>query len=193
MQAHPGGTTPSGTRCAYPGDTPGPPPPRGPSLVLGIAGVLAAAAAACAAWFGWSWYASAHSAGLADARARDAVLQDAEQAVLNFNTLDYRKAAPGLQLWLDSSTGALHSQLAGSLKQEVTLVQGRKTVTSARILDGAVTQLDAGAGTASVMVAVDVTVTPVKGSPFSERESEVGQLARTASGWKLSALSYPKE
>ncbi len=72
-------------------------------------------------------------------------------------------------------------------------MQGKKTITTAKILDAAVTQLDTAAGTASVMVAVDVTVTPSKGSPFTERESEIGQLTRTASGWKLSALGYPQQ
>ncbi|MGH3170991.1 MAG: hypothetical protein ACRDN0_34615 [Trebonia sp.] len=161
------------------------------NLPLVAASVLAAAAAACAGWFGWSWHSAAHSPALANARARDVVLADAEQAVLNFNTLDYRQASAGLNLWLESSTGALHSQLSQSLKQEVRLVQGKKTITTAKVLDGAVTQLDTGGGTASVMVAVDVTVTPAKGSPFTERESEIGQVARTSSGWKLSSLGYP--
>lgn len=163
------------------------------NLPLAAASALAVAAAACAAWFGWSWHSAEHSPALADARTRDVVLQDAEQAVLNFNTLDYHQASAGLKLWLDSSTGALHSQLSAGLRQEVTLVQGKKTITTAKILDAAVTQLDTAAGTASVMVAVDVTVTPSKGSPFTERESEIGQLTRTASGWKLSALGYPQQ
>lgn len=163
--------------------------PRNP--LLAVATLLAAAAAACAGWFGWSWQAAAHSGTLADARARDAVLQDAEQGVLNFNTLNYHNASAGLRLWLDSSTGTLHSQLSQNLSREIQLVQGKQTITTAKILDGAVTQLDTEAGTASVMVAVAVTVTPAKGSPFTERESEVGQLSRTPSGWKLSALGYP--
>jgi Mce-associated membrane protein len=163
------------------------------NIPLAAAVALAVAAAACAGWFGWSWYSAAHSPALAVARARDAALQDAEQAVLNFNTLDYRHASAGLTLWLDSSTGTLHSQLSSELQEEVKLVQGKKTITTARILDGAVTQLDVTAGTASVMVAVDVTVTPSKGSPFTERESEVGQLTRTQAGWKLSALGYPTQ
>jgi Mce-associated membrane protein len=153
--------------------------------------LLAAAAAACAGWFGWSWQTAAHSASLATARARDVVLASAEQSVLNFNTLNYHQASAGLRLWLDSSTGTLHTQLSQNLQQEVQLVQQKKTITTAKVLDGAVTQLDDGAGTASVMVAVSVTVTPATGSPFTERESEVGQLTRTPSGWLLSSLGYP--
>jgi Mce-associated membrane protein len=159
--------------------------------VLAAAALLAVAAAACAGWFGWSWQTAAHSGALADARARDAVLQDAEQGVLNFNTLNYHNASAGLRLWLDSSTGNLHAGLSSNLQQEIQAVQQKKTITTAKILDCAVTQLDANAGTASVMAAIAVTVTPTEGSPFTERESEVGQLARTPSGWKLSALSLP--
>jgi Mce-associated membrane protein len=159
--------------------------------VLAAAALLAIAAAACAGWFGWSWQAAAHSATLGISRDRDAALQDAEQGVLNFNTLNYHNASAGLRLWLDSSTGTLHSQLSQNLKQEVQLVQSKRTITTAKILDGAVTQLDTGAGTASVLVAVAVTVTPAKGSPFTERESEVGQVSMTSSGWKLSSLGYP--
>jgi Mce-associated membrane protein len=160
-------------------------------FVVTAMAVLALAAAACAGWFGWSWLSAAHSGSLAEARTRDTVLQEAEQAVLNFNTLNYHHAAQGLHVWLASSTGNLHAELAGNLSEEVKLVEQRKTITTARILDGAVTQLATGAGTATVMVAVEVTVTPADGKPFDESESEVGQVARTSSGWKLSTLGYP--
>jgi Mce-associated membrane protein len=159
--------------------------------VLAAMTVLALAAVACAGWYGWSWLSAAHSGSLSEARTRDVVLQQAEQGVLNFNTLNYHQAARGLQVWLASSTGELHSELSQNLSQEVQLVEQRKTITTARILDGAVTQLATGPGTATVMVGVEVTVTPAKGSPVVESESEVGQLARTGSGWKLSALGYP--
>jgi Mce-associated membrane protein len=161
------------------------------NVPLAVISVLAVAAAACAVWFGWSWYSASHSSVLAAARSRDAALADAEQSVLNFNTLDYHQASAGLNLWLDSSTGALHSQLSKNLQQEITLVRSKQTMTTAKILDGAVTQLSESAGTATVMVAVAVTVTPAKGSPFTERESEVGQLTRTSSGWLLDSLGYP--
>jgi Mce-associated membrane protein len=159
--------------------------------LLAVMTAVAVAAAACAGWFGWSWLSAAHSGSLSEARTRDTVLQEAEQGVLNFNTLNYHHAAQGLQLWLASSTGNLHAGLAQNLSQEVQLVEQRKTITTAKILDAAVTQLAAGPGTATVMVAVEVTVTPATGSPFVESESEIGQLARTRSGWKLSGLGYP--
>lgn len=161
-------------------------------LVTGMT-LVATAAAACAGWFGWSWQADSHSATLSAASTRDVVLASAEQSVLDFNTLNYHQASAGLRLWLDASTGTLHSQLSQDLQQEIQLVQQKQTVTTAKILDGAVTQLDTEAGTASVMVAVAVTVTPAKGKPYTESESEVGQLTSTPAGWKLSALGYPNE
>lgn len=161
------------------------------SPLLAVPAVLALAAAVCAAWFGWSWLSAAHSASLAQARTRDTVLAQAEQGVLNFNTLNYHNAAQGLRIWEASSTGQLHSSLSQNLSEEVTLVQQHKTVTTAKILDGAVTQLATGPGTATVMVAVAVTVAPATGKPFTEAEREVAQLSRTPSGWKISGLGYP--
>jgi Mce-associated membrane protein len=156
-----------------------------------VAAALTVAAAVAAAWFGWSWYSADHSGSLAADQTRDTMLQAADQAVINFNTLDYRSPQTGLQLWLASSTGTLHSQISQAMSTEVQTIQQRKTITTARILDAAVTQLDTDAGTATVILAVDVTVTESGASPFSRQESEVGQLTDTSAGWKLSGLSYP--
>jgi Mce-associated membrane protein len=160
-------------------------------LVLAVMTALAVAAAGCAGWFGWSWLSAANSASLAEGRTRDIVLQQAEQGVLNLSTLDYRHAAQGLHTWLASSTGKLHSDLVKNLQQDVKLAKKDKTITTAKILDGAVTQLAVGPGTATVMVAVEVTVTPASGSPSQEVEGEVAQLTRGSSGWKLSSLGNP--
>ena len=50
------------------------------------------------------------------------------------------------------------------------------------------TALNTRAGTASIMVAVQISVTPVSGSPVTKQSRLLGTLARTSSGWKLSAL-----
>lgn len=159
--------------------------------VVSAAAALTIAAVVAAAWFGWSWYSAAHSSSLAYDRTRDTMLQAADQAVINFNTLDYRSPRTGLQLWLGSSTGSLHSQISGEMSTEIQTIQQRKTITTARILDAAVTQLDTDAGTGTVMLAVAVTITDSGSSPFTRQESEVGTLTDTSSGWKLSGLSYP--
>ena len=75
--------------------------------------VLAVLAAVFAAWSGWSLYRASNAGPPASAQLRDQVLQAGEQAVQNFNTLDYRKVAAGLALWEQSSTGALHAEISG--------------------------------------------------------------------------------
>jgi Mce-associated membrane protein len=162
--------------------------PRISDPVLLAATVLVVAAGACAAYFGWSWYRAAHDDALAYSRARDAVLYAAEQGVQNMNTLDYRKVDQGLAAWEDSSTGDLHQELVQGRAQFMAQVQVAKTVTTAKILDGAVTELDDRTGKAGVIVAVQITVTPPSGPPTTKQSRMRAQLTRTPSGWKLSAL-----
>jgi len=156
--------------------------------LLATALVLVVLAAAFAGWAGWSWYSAAHSGPPASAQLRDQVLQAGEQAVQNFNTLDYRKVAQGLSLWEQSSTGTLHDEITAGRAQFTRQIQQTKTVTTARILDGALTLLNARAGTASIIVAVQITVTPASGSPATKQSRLAGRLTRTPAGWKLSAL-----
>ena len=150
--------------------------------------VLAVLAAGFAAWSAWSWYQASNAGPPAPAQLRDQVLQAGEQAVQNFNTLDYRKVAAGLALWEQSSTGPLHTEIIKGRTQFERQIQQTKTITTARILDGALTALNPRAGTASMIVAVQITVTPASGSPVTKQSRLVGTLAKTASGWKLSQL-----
>jgi Mce-associated membrane protein len=108
--------------------------------------------------------------------------------VQNFNTLDYRKVAAGLALWEQSSTGPLHTEIMAGRAQFTRQIEQTKTITTARILDGALTALNPRDGTASIIVAVQITVTPASGSPATKQSRLDGTLTRTPSGWKLSAL-----
>ena len=154
--------------------------------LLAAAAALLAAVVAFAAWSGWSWLSAPRVP--AAVPVRDQALRAGEQAVLNFNTLDYRTIAQGLKLWEQSSTGALHNEVvAGQAAFEQQILQA-KTTTTARILDGALTGLNVQAGTASIIVAVQITVTPASGSAATKQSRLAGQLVRTPAGWKLSAL-----
>jgi Mce-associated membrane protein len=163
-------------------------PEAGRRRLLTGAVVLLVLAAAFAGWAGWSWYSAAQAGPPSTAQLRDQVLQAGEQAVVNFDTLDYRKVSQGLNLWEQSSTGTLHSEIAAGRTQFEQQITQAKTVTTAKILDGALTSLNARAGTATIIVAVQVTVTPAKGTPVVKQSRLAGRLARTPSGWKLSAL-----
>ena len=83
--------------------------------LIATALVLAILAAGFAAWSAWSWYQASNAGPSASAQLRDQVLQAGEQAVQNFNTLDYRKVAAGLALWEQSSTGPLHAEISACL------------------------------------------------------------------------------
>ncbi|MGC5341676.1 hypothetical protein PZB75_27675 [Streptomyces sp. AM 4-1-1] len=150
--------------------------------------VLALAAAGAAGWGGWSWYDAAHDDSAAYARARDDVLAAGEQAVQNMNTLDHQRLDQGLDRWEESTTGDLHKQLVDGRGGFEKQIQEAKTVSTAKVLSGAVTELDDRAGRAAVMVALRITVTAPEGKPAVKESRMLGELTRTSGGWKLSAL-----
>lgn len=157
---------------------------RDPLIAAGAALLAAAvvfAAFSCAAWL------SAPRASAA-APVRDDALRAGEQAVLNFNTLDYRSVDRGLKLWAQSSTGTLHSQVVADRTTFEQQVRKARTITKAKILDAALTSLNAQAGKARIIVALQITVVPASGTPVTKQSRLAGELNRTPAGWKLSAL-----
>ncbi|MFI5761112.1 hypothetical protein ACIA8F_09215 [Streptomyces sp. NPDC051563] len=157
-----------------------------PILVAAL--VLTLVAGGFAAWAAQDWYGASHDESAAYAVQRDRALAAAEQAVQNLNTLDHTKVDQGLDLWESSTTGDLHDQLVAGRVEFAQQVKTAKTVTTARVLSGAVTELDDRAGRAKVLVALRVTV---KGADdkSSEKDSRMlGELSRTGTHWKLSAL-----
>lgn len=160
---------------------------------LGKAGLLAArlafaVAVLAAGWFGWSWISAAHAGPSAGEQQTDRVLQAAEQAVLNVSSLNYHQLAPGIRLWKQSSTGPFLAGIVADQSQLEQAVTKAKTITTARILDGALTSLRLGPGTATFIVADETTVITPGGKPSVTQYRMQGQLTRTASGWKLSSL-----
>jgi len=67
-------------------------------------------------------------------------------------------------------------------------VQQAQTVSTAKILSGAVTELDTRTGKAGVMIALRITVEAPKSKPAVKESRMLGELTRTPDGWKLSAL-----
>lgn len=153
--------------------------------VVGTAVALLVAAVVFAGVAGWSWASAPRASGLA--QRRDQALRAGEQAVLNFNTLDYRTVEAGLRLWEQSSTGPLHAQVVAGQAGFAQQIRQAKTVTTARVLDAALTGLSSRA--ASIIVAIQITVTPASGAANTKQSRLEGQLTRTPSGWKLSALT----
>ncbi|MFD4234489.1 nuclear transport factor 2 family protein [Streptomyces sp. NPDC058542] len=159
---------------------------RNPLVIAALA--LAVCAAGAAGWGGWLRYEATHDDAASFAQARDDALAAGEQAVQNMNTLDHRSLEKGLDSWEQSTTGDLHSQLVDGRDAFAEQIAAARTVSTAKVLSGAVTELDQRAGRAGVMVAIRVTVTAPKGEPAVKESRLLGSLTRTADGWKLSAL-----
>lgn len=155
-----------------------------PALAL----ALALVAGGFAAWAGQDWYHAAHDDRAAYAGQRDEALAAGEQAVQNLNTLDHRDVDQGLDLWESSTTGELHEQLTSGRTEFAEQVKAAKTVTTARVLSGAVTELDDRAGRARVLIALRVTVKASDGAKTDKDSRMLGELTRTDGRWKLSAL-----
>ncbi|GAA1982536.1 hypothetical protein [Amycolatopsis minnesotensis] len=145
-------------------------------------------AVGAAGWFGYTWWDAAHDGGVHRAVARDQALRAGQQGIAGFNTLDFRQAAAGYDRWVGLSTGELHDELVKDADASKKRISDGKTVSEAKILDAAVTDLDDTAGTAKVIAAVEIVVTPEGGSPATKRNRFQAALVRTGDGWKLDGL-----
>jgi Mce-associated membrane protein len=161
-------------------------PPVSLELVLTVVLLLAFGAAAV---LGVAWWAAASSAEIERAHVREAVLADARQAAINLPSLDYQHAEEGIDRWIASSTGQLHEEFVSNRDRYVQVVKQAKRKTKASITDAAVAELDEVAGTARVLVGVDVTVTPEQGPPVVSRQRLNLGMTRTAEGWRASKVS----
>jgi Mce-associated membrane protein len=154
-----------------------------------VAGALAGVACILAVWFGISWFRAAHDESIALAMARDAALRDAQQVAVNVNTLDYRQARGGFELWEQSATGTALEEFQQNRDAYLRTVTEAKMISTARALDGAVAELDNQAGTARVLVGVDVTRAPEQQQASCVRQRLMLEMKRTLHGWKVDQLA----
>ena len=117
------------------------------------------------------------------------MLNNAEQATINLNTLDYRRVQGGLALWEQSATGSLLDEVRANRATYAQVITDSKTATTARTLDGAVAELDEHAGTARVLVGVDVTAVHDGGEASCVRRRFQLQMQRAGSVWKVDKLA----
>jgi Mce-associated membrane protein len=152
-----------------------------------IYSALVAAAAVFAGYALVAWLTAGHDDTAHFAKARDTVLLDARQDIVVLNTLDYRRIDDGLKRWLAASTGNLHEQIANVTPSDKKDLVNAKKVSSGKVIDAAVTQLDNRAGNATVIATVETTVSPSNGAP-PKRNRFSATLARDGGSWKLSDL-----
>lgn len=156
--------------------------------LIRVASLVTLIAAAAAAWFGWSYNAAAGNDDLAYAAERDRVLAAADQAIVNLNTLDHRNVDAGLKVWQDSTTAKLYDEIVKGRSRLEAEVKKAETTSSAKILESGLTELDTRSGKAAVIAAVRITITGAEGKSSDNIRRFAGQLTKTSSGWKLSAL-----
>jgi len=149
---------------------------------------VAAAAAVFAGWSGYSWYAAAHAPSVTYGVARDDALATGRTLVAELNTLDYHDVNGGLGRWLSASTGPLHDQLARTDARTKQALAANSTVSTGRVLDAALSELDEHAGTAKMLASVEITMAKQGTAPAVKRNRFAAALSRTPDGWKLSAL-----
>jgi Mce-associated membrane protein len=165
-------------------------PRRGVEPVLIVALVLLLITVAGAIYWGITWLGVSGDQNLSYSRDRDAALAAGEQAVQNFNTMDYQNPQKYFDLWASSSTGDLNKEVGQDRKNQTVLGQlaKAKAVTKATVLEGALTELDDHAGKATVIVALDETVTPAGGKPTDKRARFQGNLQKVGDAWLLSSI-----
>lgn len=151
--------------------------------------LVATAAAAVAVSGLLMWWQADQDPQRADAERRDAVLIEARGDIETMNTLDYRSVDEGVERWAQVTTGTLHDQLAGVSADDRTLLAEQKKISTGRVVDAAVVDVDATSAT--VIAAVEVTVKDAAkpdSEPTVKRNRFSADLVKVGGRWKLESL-----
>jgi len=167
-------------------DTPESPDTSRRLLWIGVAALVVAVA--FAGWAGFSWWRAADDDALRYAQARDDVLAAGRSHVTLLTTLDYHDIDGGIRSWLAVSTGPLREQLTRTEESTKQTLREAGTVATGRVLDAAVSELDERAGTAKLLVSVEIATQQQGSAAASKRNRFVVGMSRLDGEWKLSAL-----
>lgn len=157
-------------------------PVRTNPLALRVAVVLVVLALAFAGWAGWTWWRADTDESLSYAQARDEVLAAGREHVTLLTTLDSSDVDDGIRKWLTVSTGALRDELESTDDATRKSLSEGGTVATGRVLDAAVSELDTRAGTAKLLVSVEIATTVDGGAPATKRNRFVAGLSRADHG-----------
>jgi Mce-associated membrane protein len=150
-----------------------------------------------AGWSGWSVWRAVHATPVRYAHAREAVLAAGTHAVRTLNTVDYHHAAQDLAAWRAVAAGGLAKRLADRHISDEHGVRRVRAITTARVLDTGVSELDLHAGTATLLATVRTTVDTRgtkkgkhKGKPHTRHQADhlVVTMTHTGSGWKATGM-----
>jgi Mce-associated membrane protein len=146
------------------------------------------AALVFAGWGGWTWLQAGNDDSLAYAEVRDEVLATGRTQVATLTTLDAHDVDAGIDKWLAVSTGGLRDELAATDQRTRQALTTAGTVATGRVLDAAVSELDTRAGTAKLLVSVEISTAKDGAPPVAKRNRFIAGMSRVDGGWKLSAL-----
>lgn len=148
--------------------------------------LVAALVAASGVFMGWQ---ADRDPDRASAETRDTVLIETRQAIETMNTLDYRSVDKGVKAWSQVTTGTLRDQLAGVSADDRALLAEQKKISTGRVVDAAV--IDVDDGSATVIAAVEVTVRDAAkpdSEPTVKRNRFSADLVKVGGRWKLESL-----
>jgi len=152
--------------------------------------VVAVLAVVAAGWYGVSWFRAANSPAQSMAMAREEVLRDARQVILNLEAIDYETLDADLARWEASVTGPLLEDFRASRERYAEQVRTTQAKAEATIVETAVLELNPSAGTAEVLVFVNLVTTEHKDGKETGRADKRQRLklemTRTEDGWKAS-------
>lgn len=149
-------------------------------VVLAVVSVLAAAVS------GWSWWRAAADDASARGRDRDAVLAAAGPELVTLNTIDYRTAAADVDRWIAATTGQYGKDLAGDRQLQIDRATTARTVSSASLVQAAVTEISAEA--ARLLAVLDVRVSTGGGAAAQRLNRLTVDVSRSPDGWKISGV-----
>lgn len=135
------------------------------------------------------WWRTSDDDTIDRAETRDAVLIVARQHIQTMNGLDYRKVDEGLKAWSEATTGMLHDQLSDVAEEDRKLLAEQKKVSSGKVVDAAVVDLDDNSAT--VIASVEITVEDVakpEEKPAVKRNRFSAGLLKVGGTWKLESL-----
>ena len=156
-----------------------------------VLAVVAAVAVLGAGWAGYSWWSVTKDDAAQTIQARDSALQAARQLAVVLQSVDPAHPEDSMQAWQAAATGLLLQKLQTDSDKYLGDLKKSPSTSQATVVDAALTDLDAQAGTASAITALDVTQSAlVNGVPGASTVRQLRvklTLSRTDQGWKVSS------
>ncbi|MCR6490445.1 hypothetical protein M8542_47335 [Amycolatopsis sp. OK19-0408] len=153
--------------------------------LLVVAAVLSVLAAL---YTGYSWWRAASDDSSARGRERDSVLAAAGPELVTLNTIDYRSAGADVDRWIAATTGQYGRDLAGDRQLQIDRASSSRTVSSASLVQAAVTEIDVSRGTARLLAVLDVRVSTGGGAVSPRLNRLTVDVSRSSDGWKVAGV-----